>query len=167
MRSCQDMRNPKADRRSDVETQRRVTTITMSLPSFPSMTGYGCWYGWVDGWVTFDDYDHRFLSTFFELSRRVDEVSKMKIISRWIGFFNLSILVKKSILYIIIIFNHEKKQIWLMKSLFVTIRYKFWRIIDISSILRIFYNYIQLLFFFVFLFVLFCFKAESVLLIFF
>lgn len=67
----------------------------------------------VDERVTFDEYDHRFPSTFFELSRRVDgdnDVFKMKIINRWIGFFNLSILVKKSILYMIIIFN-EKKQI--------------------------------------------------------
>lgn len=38
MRSCQDMRNPTADRRSDEETTRRATTISPLPPSFLSTT---------------------------------------------------------------------------------------------------------------------------------
>lgn len=38
MRSCQDMRNPTADRRSEEETTRRATTISPLPPSFLSTT---------------------------------------------------------------------------------------------------------------------------------
>lgn len=55
-----------------------------------------------DGWARFDDYDHRFPSIFFSNCRGglmgMIRDFKMKIINRWIEFFNLNILVKKSIL---------------------------------------------------------------------